>query len=228
MTRYAIGDIHGGCKTFQALLDKINFKQGDRLFLLGDYIDRGNDSKGVLDTILKLMESGCDIRPIRGNHEEMMLRSFNEDHDVYSKMWPQMWGRDTLHNFGVTTISELPMCYLTLLDALPPLQIDDDFVFVHAGLDMDADNPITQSTMADMLWGDVRKVAAEKLGGRKLVTGHNIRPLPLIQASLPTSRINLDNGAFTNMQPDMGNLVALNLDDMNLSVQPWLDGAARD
>jgi serine/threonine protein phosphatase 1 len=228
MTRYAIGDIHGGCKTFRALLDKLNLRQGDRIYLMGDYVDRGNDSRGVLDTILHLMDSGYDVRPVRGNHDDMMLRTFNEDHDGQSKMWLKCWGEGTLQSFGVRRISDLPLRYLTLLDALPLLQMDDNFIFVHASLDMYRDDPLTQSSRTDMLWGEIRTVDSAKIGGRKLVTGHNIRPLQLIKASLSTSKINLDNGAFTNMQPEMGNLVALNLDTMNLTIQKWLDGAARD
>jgi serine/threonine protein phosphatase 1 len=228
MTRYAIGDIHGGSKTFRALLETIRPTQGDRLYLLGDYVDRGNDSKGVLDVILKLMDSGFDVRPVRGNHDDMMLRTFTEEHDGHSKMWQQLWGNVTLRSFGVSVIRALPMRYLTLLDALPLMQIDDNFVFVHAGLDMSADDPLTQTIWSEMLWGDVRKVDSAKIGNRKIITGHNIRPLQLIKASLRSNKINLDNGAFTNMQPDMGNLVALNLDDMSLTVQPWLDGIARE
>ena len=64
----------------------------------------------------------------------------------------------------------------------------------------------------------------KKLGGRKLVTGHTIRPLPLIEVSLLSNRIYLDNGACTNMLPDLGNLVALNIDTLELTIQPWLDG----
>jgi len=228
MNRYAIGDIHGGCKTFRTLLDTLNLRPGDRIYLLGDYVDRGNDSKGVLDTILHLMESGFDVRPVRGNHDDMMLRTFSDDHDGQSKMWLKCWGEGTLQSFGVNRISDLPLRYLTLLDALPLLQMDDDFIFVHASLDMYRDDPLTQSSRTDMLWGEIRTVDSAKIGGRKLVTGHNIRPLQLIKASLNTSKINLDNGAFTNMQPEMGNLVALNLDTMNLITQKWLDGAARD
>ncbi len=60
MTRYAVGDIHGGSRTLRVLLDRIQLKHNDRLYLLGDYIDRGNDSKGVLDTILQLMDGDND------------------------------------------------------------------------------------------------------------------------------------------------------------------------
>jgi serine/threonine protein phosphatase 1 len=51
MTSYAIGDIHGGAITFWVLLDRLNLRLDDQLYLLGDYIDRGPDSMGVLDTI---------------------------------------------------------------------------------------------------------------------------------------------------------------------------------
>ncbi|MEL6721291.1 MAG: metallophosphoesterase, partial [Bacteroidota bacterium] len=56
MAKYAISDIHGCSKSFQALLEKINFSPKDELYLLGDYIDRGPDSKGVIDHVLSLKE----------------------------------------------------------------------------------------------------------------------------------------------------------------------------
>jgi len=223
MTRYAIGDIHGGAKTFRALLDHLNLNHGDQIFLLGNYVDRGNDSKGVLDIILELIDIGYEVRPVRGNHDDMMLRNYSEEHDEHSLMWMQWWGEETLQSFGIDKIEDLPLRYLTLLDALPLMQMDNDYVFVHAGLDMNSDDPLSLSTRSDMLWGDVRNVDSAKIGGRKLITGHNIRPIQLITASLISNRINLDNGAFTKMQPDMGNLVALNLDTMELMIQTWLD-----
>ena len=51
MNKYAISDIHGCLKTFKALLTKLDFSKQDELYLLGDYIDRGPDSKGVIDYI---------------------------------------------------------------------------------------------------------------------------------------------------------------------------------
>ena len=80
MNRYAIGDIHGGSQTLIALIRKIAPRRDDRVYLLGDYIDRGPDSKGVIDTIIRLQEAGCDIRPLRGNHEDMLIRNITEEH----------------------------------------------------------------------------------------------------------------------------------------------------
>lgn len=219
MTRYVIGDIHGGRKTFQALLKRLKLRPGDRLHLLGDYIDRGPDSRGVLDMILRLMAVGCDVRPVRGNHEDMLLQSVSGTDDY----WMEGWGIETLKSFGVTSLDELPDHYLTLLDQMPYIRSDEDFVFVHAGLDMTADDPLTESTPLAMVWGENSPFGRDKLEGRTLVTGHKIRPLPLIEASLLTNNFQLDNGAFTAMQPNFGNLVALNLDTMELFIQRWCD-----
>lgn len=224
MTRYAIGDIHGGSKTFRTLLDSLNMRHGDLLYMLGDYIDRGPDSKGVLDIILQLMDEGFGVRPVRGNHEDMLLESITGTHDG----WMEGWGRETLKSFGVASAAELPTRYLTLIDQMPYIRSDENFIFVHAGLDMAADDPLTESTPLAMVWGGNNPVmiGRNKLQGRTLVTGHKIRPLPLIEVSLLTNHFQLDNGAFTNIQPYLGNLVALDLDTRTLIIQPWLDGAA--
>jgi serine/threonine protein phosphatase 1 len=224
MTRYAIGDIHGGSKTFRALLNGLNLQHGDLLYMLGDYIDRGPDSRGVLDMILQLMDEGFDVRPVRGNHEDMLLESVAGTYDG----WMEGWGRETLKSFGVTTPEELPSRYLTLLEQMPYIRLDENFIFVHAGLDMAADDPLTESTPLAMVWGGNNPVviARNKLRGRTLITGHKIRALPLIEVSLRTNHFQLDNGAFTNMQPYFGNLVALDLETRALIIQPWLDGAA--
>jgi len=226
MTRYAIGDIHGGDKTFRALLDRLNLRHEDRLYLLGDYVDRGPDSKGVLDTIIQLRKAGYDVRPVRGNHDDMMLNSATGHHDDFSSCWMEGWGEETIKSFGVKHPLELPFCYLDLIEAMPYIKYDDQFVFVHAGLDMTVSDPILESSPIAMTWGEAGRVEIARLGGRRLVTGHTIRPLPLIEISLTTNHILLDNGAFTNQQPDLGNLAALNLDTMTLIFQPWIDEEA--
>ena len=224
--RYAVGDIHGGAITFRALLYRLNLRREDQLYLLGDYIDRGPDSKGVLDTILQLLAEGYCLHPVRGNHEDMLLQAISGNRDYYLKYWMEGWGTDTLKSFGVTTPEELPARYLTLLGQMPYICSDDDFVFVHAGLDMATADPVTESSTITMLWGGSGQFGGDRLQGRTLVTGHHIRPLPLIELSLLTNHYQLDNGAFTNMPPDLGNLVALNLDSRELIVQPWCDDKA--
>jgi serine/threonine protein phosphatase 1 len=223
MTRYAIGDIHGGSKTLRALLGRLGLRRGDRLYLLGDLIDRGPDSRGVLDTVLNLREAGFNVRPIRGNHEDMLLRNLSGDHDAWSPHWREQFGEATLQSFGIRELGELPERYLNFLLSLPLLALEDDYVFVHAGLAFNSPDPLHDFHPQNLLWHESGIPDRNRLGGRITVTGHKFRPLPQIEASLLTDRIFLDNGAFTGMIPDLGNLVALDLERKKLVVQPWLD-----
>ena len=68
----AIGDIHGCLAALNTLIDAIQPQHDDTLVTVGDYVDRGPDSKGVLDRMLEL-EKMCNLVPLLGNHEEMML-----------------------------------------------------------------------------------------------------------------------------------------------------------
>lgn len=225
MNRYAIGDIHGGRETFLALIRRISPRHDDRIYLLGDYIDRGPDSCGVLDAIISMQEAGCDIRPIRGNHDDMLLRTITGDHNAFSWYWHQGWGENTLKSFGIKTADQLPLRYLNFLEALPLSYRDGKYLLVHAGLDMTKNDPLTETNPEQMLWGDAAYLdSGRDLNGITLVTGHKIRTMPDIGKSLITSHIHLDNGAFTCLAPELGNLVALNLDTLQITAQPWLDG----
>jgi hypothetical protein len=126
----------------------------------------------------------------------------------------ECWGLYTLGSFGVGNISELPPEYRLLLESMPTIYVEDDYVFVHAGLDMSKRDPINQTSCNSMLWEEPESVDSYKIGGRSLVVGHKIKTLDEIYASLKTSYIHLDNGAFTNQQPEQGNLLAVNLETM--------------
>ena len=71
--RLVIPDIHGCSNTFKELIEKVAPTKDDQLFFLGDYIDRGVDSSGVLKYLNELSEKGYQVFPIRGNHEQMLL-----------------------------------------------------------------------------------------------------------------------------------------------------------
>ncbi len=224
MTRYAIGDIHGGANTFRALLGRLGLRRGDRLYLLGDLIDRGPDSRGVLDTVINLSEAGFDVRPIRGNHEDMLLRNVSGDHDTWSLHWMEQLGTNMLRSFGIEEVGELPERYINLLLSLPLLALEDDYVLVHAGLAFNTPAPLHDSHPNNLLWHEPGIPDRHRLGGRITVTGHKFRTMRDIETSLLTDRIFVDNGAFTGMLPELGNLVALDLDRKKLVVQPWMDG----
>lgn len=226
MTRYAIGDIHGGSQTFLALIRQINPRHDDRVYLLGDYIDRGPDSKGVLDAIISMQEAGCDIRPLRGNHEDMLVRILTDTPDPFSQHWTDGWGKKTLFSFGVKKPEELPLRYRNFLAALPYYFADGDFILVHAGIDLGLADPLADTRPEHMVWGSTVIPDTGPTDGRRVVCGHRIHSLGDINRSLHQQVIYLDNGAFSNDQPAYGNLIALNLDIMQLTVQPWIDRKA--
>jgi len=96
MRLLAIGDIHGYLAAFEALLQVVEPADDDWIITLGDYVDRGPDSCGVIDRLLELAERGRFI-PLRGNHEEMMLDARN-DATVYA-LWLQYGGQSTLESY---------------------------------------------------------------------------------------------------------------------------------
>lgn len=221
--RYAIADIHGGNRTFTTLLSRINLRHDDNLFLLGDYVDRGPDSMGVMETLCTMKDAGYDIRPVRGNHEEMLLRTIRDDQNMFSSLYMREWGNDAPQRFGSNIPETISERYVNLLESMPYILVEQDYIFVHAGLTLSATDPVHSSDITDMLWS--RNIVADtsKLGGRQLVTGHTIEPLNIIMDSIRSPHIRLDNGAFTGLFPERGNLVALNLDTKELIIQPWCD-----
>lgn len=217
--RYVIGDIHGGAKTLKALLATLNLRQSDHLFTLGDYVDRGPDSKGVLDTIMALIESSFNVTPLCGNHDDMMLSAIIDPEDNFARPWFSDWG----DSFGIRNPEEISEKYVNFLKSLSMIAVEHDYVLVHAGLAFNATDPIADSLSNHKLWQESGVPDRRRLGGRVVVTGHQIQPIPAMNHSLNTDRIYLDNGAYTGDLPEFGNLVALNLDTKKLILQPWLD-----
>lgn len=223
--RFAIGDIHGGSETFMAMIQQINPRHDDRVYLLGDYIDRGPDSKGVLDAIIAMQEAGCDIRPLRGNHEDMLIRNLTGDHDLYSCHWIAGWGTKTLFSFGVKQPEDIPHRYRKFLAGLPYFYEDGDFILVHGGIDLGLNDPL-DTPAEQMLWESSYIPELLTPSDRRVICGHRVHALEEIQASLTQQIVNLDNGAFANQKPERGNLIGLNLDTMQLFKQPWIDRKA--
>jgi len=220
--RFAAGDVHGCSRTLRTLVeDVLRIGKDDILYLLGDYIDRGPDSKGVLNYLMELYMGEYDIRPLRGNHEQLLLDSLN-DSEAFT-IWKGNGGYSTLKEFGVAHPSELPKRYLDFINHMPLTHLLDDYVLVHAGLDFRKVDPLTESTSEDMLWTRDCRFNSNKLGGRTLVTGHCRMPLSTIRESLQTCHIFLDNGCYSKGEIGEGALVALDLDTRQLIVVPNCD-----
>lgn len=97
MRTLVIGDVHGCLAALNALLEALAPAEGDRLITLGDYVDRGPDSRGVLDRLIALYEAGRVI-PLRGNHDEMMVASRRDRAE--RRLWLAHGGVETLESYG--------------------------------------------------------------------------------------------------------------------------------
>ncbi len=223
MARYAISDIHGCAATFAAALAHIRLVPEDDLYLLGDYIDRGPDSGGVIDQILKLKAEGYRVHCLRGNHEQMYLNEYAEAcRDASVTNIP----KETVTSFGVDDIRDTPGEYLYFMQHLPYYLLLPDYVLVHAGLNFRVADPLQQQET--MLWirywyEDINRTW---LGDRIIVHGHTPVPRRVIDNSTRElalyPAINIDAGC-PYQSSGFGHLCVLDLDQRSCYFQPRID-----
>ena len=217
---FVIGDVHGCAATLRRLVDGLlRPSPGDRIYLLGDLIDRGPDSKGVLDFIFELQGRGLSVGSVRGNHEEMCLQAGNDQ--FYLELWTANGGLATLESFQADGPGDIPRRYREFMDSLPHYLLLDDFVIVHAGLNFDPPGPFDDTSA--MLWTRSPFVDRQRIGGRRLICGHTPVPRARLEASLESSKIMLDNGCVFGNRFEMGCLAALELESMTVRYQENID-----
>ncbi|MEP6616254.1 MAG: metallophosphoesterase family protein [Ginsengibacter sp.] len=217
---FAIGDIHGCCKTFRKLLlEEINLEKEDSIYCIGDYVDRGPDSKGVIDLIISLRGEGYKIYTLRGNHEQMMLDAVSDRQE--SARWLLNGGVETLQSFRIGSAVELPGEYLTFLEGTDFFISTDKYVFVHAGLNFLIDSPFSDRDA--MLWTRETYFDPSKIRNRILIHGHTPIPFKNIAIQLSGNVINIDAGCVYNHRPGLGHLVALSLPAMELMAVKNID-----
>lgn len=210
---FVTGDVHGCARTLHELIFKvIRLRAVDRLYFLGDLIDRGPGSKEVLDTIIRLQSAGYFIRSVRGNHEEMLLNACR-DRDSFL-LWIENGGQATLRSFGVEDPCEIPIPYQRFMADLPYHILLDDFVICHAGINCAAPDPFSDTF--SMLWGRDLPVIPERLGNRRVICGHTVHTLADIRNRLHSPGIPLDAGCVFAGRSGLGNLVALEIGTMTI------------
>lgn len=137
----AIGDIHGGWSHLIKLLGFVNYKAGnDRLIFLGDYVDRGDNSKEVLDLLIDLKQKDVNTICLMGNHEDLMLSNILENGRHSRSLWFSNGCDATLKSFGLTlfgNLNTIELKYINFLQSLKQIYIDEELkmVFVHGGID---------------------------------------------------------------------------------------------
>jgi serine/threonine protein phosphatase 1 len=190
---YAIGDIHGCLDKLRSLLLRCEKHAAGRptsFVFVGDYIDRGPQSCGVIDCLIDLKaQHGESVVTLMGNHEAMALAVI--DGRSPSQLWFAQGGLATLKSYGVAEPRDLPRAHVDWLRALPLRYDDGRHFFVHAGVN--PATPLETQDDFDLLW--IREPFLSYRGdyGRLIVHGHT----PLVDGvpDLHGNRLNLDTGA---------------------------------
>lgn len=204
---FAIGDIQGCNEAFQKMLfEKIKIEKTDAIYCIGDYIDRGPDSKGVIDTILQLRKDGYHIYTLRGNHEQMMMDGANDKDEL--KHWKQNGGDNTLKSFGIKSFNDLLEEYQQFFYDTELYLTQGDYIFVHAGLNFRL--PDIYEDKEAMLWERDFESYQPALGNKILIHGHTPVSLEYIKTQNGNC-INIDGGCVYKNRIGLGNLVALSL-----------------
>jgi serine/threonine protein phosphatase 1 len=189
---FAIGDVHGCFAKLDNLMHRCAEYAGSRphrFVLLGDYIDRGPESRHVIKKLRRLTEQRSDeVICLKGNHEDMLLSAVENMSNVLT--WIHNGGDATLASYGVETPAELPADDIAWIRDLPLFHDDGLRFFVHAGIDPTV--PLDQQDDATMLW--TRERYPDTLDpGRLIVHGHT--PLSSNYPEQRPYRLNLDTGA---------------------------------
>ena len=220
---YAVGDIHGEREMLEELLAGLSLGADDRLVFVGDYVDRGPDSHGVVELLIQLAASHrCEF--LIGNHESMFL-------DFLGWRGKEYFGGDafllnggdrTLASYGYFDLDfpdrtkfELPKAHEAFYQNLKPYHRDGDYLFVHAGLgrevleDRDIEFALRRVHIEDLLWDRTSMTLPHRLGVT-VVYGHTPSPDFAVRWNEPFS-IGIDTGAVYG-----GRLTAIRLPDETL------------
>jgi serine/threonine protein phosphatase 1 len=207
---FAIGDIHGCFDSLKELFEsEIQLDKNDKLILLGDYIDRGNKSKEVVDYIIFLQENGYDITPLIGNHELLLLETLEDEKN--KPKWFQNGGNETLKSFGVSSAKDIPPKYVDFFKNLQNYFSIEDYLFVHAGFNDKILNPF-QDTYS-MVWESQDEYLNPLLARKTIIHGH--RPVTVEHCGKQIIEnkqvINIDTGCVYKEKSGYGKLTAIEL-----------------
>ncbi|MGH6674298.1 MAG: metallophosphoesterase family protein [Xanthobacteraceae bacterium] len=190
---YAIGDIHGSLDKLRRLIAacREHAHGGPLNFVfLGDYIDRGSDSAGVLHLMLSLqVEFKERLIALKGNHEAWLLAVFDRDSPTMG--WIRNGGAATLASYAVKDVGELPRAHLDWMRKLRLTYDDGRRLFVHAGVN--PERALDAQDESELLWIREPFLSDGRGYGRLIVHGHT--PLEEAVPDLRANRLNLDTGA---------------------------------
>lgn len=218
---YAIGDIHGRLDLLDALLGAIDEDDAGRgaarteLIVLGDLVDRGPESRGVVERLLALGAEGRPVRFLMGNHEQVFLKALEGDLKAL-RFLIRIGGRETLLSYGITEEEyrgldyedlarifreRVPEDHIRFLAAFENWIEVGDYLFVHAGIRPGV--ALEDQAISDLCWIRDDFLKHRDSFGKMIVHGHSITE----GVDLRPNRIGIDTGAFAS-----GTLTAIGLE----------------
>jgi serine/threonine protein phosphatase 1 len=218
---YAIGDVHGRADLLERVFTRIDAHIAAHpvvrpiQVLVGDYIDRGPDSRGVLDRLIKRAKTN-EMVLLKGNHETLVFEFLRNPSMLQS--WSQLGGLETLMSYGLSPSlnadaltqkklaialqAALPKSHLNFLGSLQSSFSCGEFFFAHAGVRPRV--PLEKQRDEDLLWIRDDFLLYEEEFGKIVVHGHT----PVREVDIRPNRINIDTGAYAT-----GHLTCLVIQD---------------
>jgi serine/threonine protein phosphatase 1 len=165
----AIGDVHGCSRALGALIEAIQPEADDLIVMLGDYVDRGPDSRGVLDLLISL-HSKCRLVPILGNHDQMMLDALNGGP---SYDWFEHGGIEAIDSYGPgRDLSLIPGQHIAFLESCVDFYETDTHIFAHANYYDDI--PMNEQFVAMLRWESLKSFTpGPHETGKRVILGHS-------------------------------------------------------
>ncbi|KAA1258093.1 Serine/threonine-protein phosphatase 1 [Rubripirellula obstinata] len=192
----AIGDIHGCLDALQTLVEFVGLRDDDDVLVtLGDYIDRGPDSRGVLDWLLEFNKAGRLVS-LKGNHEVMLMEGRRIESERHR--WFKFGGRETLESYAededdVAGLEDIPLTHWEFLfDKLVSTYETETHIFVHASLDPSL--PIAEQSDYLLHWGGYSDNFPRHVSGKTMVCGHKIQSTG--RPATNGNAICIDTGAY--------------------------------
>ncbi|MBX7210659.1 MAG: serine/threonine protein phosphatase [Verrucomicrobiaceae bacterium] len=166
----AIGDVHGHSKALEHLIRFARIGPEDTLIMLGDYINRGPDSRGVIERLLKFTEEN-NLIPLLGNHEITMLQARQSKSDV--EFFLDCGGRETLASYGTTSLDDIPEAHWNFFSSCSRFHEEQKVFFVHANVDPSL--PLEHQPDHELFWRHL-EFAPWHVSGKVMICGHTPQP----------------------------------------------------
>jgi len=228
--RLVISDIHGCAKTLRVLIENIIIPgKNDQIFFLGDYIDRGPDSAGVLDYLIELKKQNSILFFLKGNHEENILNAYKEyDKETFMFFVKRInKSMDLLSDDGSIKVE-----YLNFFNQLEYYFETNSHFIVHAGFNFNSEKPFEDKISMLELRRTELENAKRFIGEKTILHGHQVTPLAEIMKTISERKkvIPLDNGCYYTKPHKIydvsqtGNLCCFNIDTYELILQKNIEG----